>query len=149
MSVTVMPQKSSQTRLLCSTCQVAWAWLGERECGDCLMVTRLALYLLTDPELRGREPTPWAMSVDQALDWVSGGVIHAEPRIVEVPMCPCGCGLTERQRDSFRERVPRAPRVKPKPVTVSQGQYRAALAWMGLAVLLAFTFGWLFGRSGC
>lgn len=121
-----------ETRVLCSTCHTKRAWLGERECGDCLMETRLAGWLQTQRSLPGNQPTPWAMSVDQALDWVSCGALHGGPRIQEVP-----------QRDSFWERLPQE---KPKPATVPYAHFRAVVSWMGLAALWMFTFGLLLGR---
>jgi hypothetical protein len=135
MSLTVMSSKSMpHVRPLCSTCQVEWAWLGERECGNCLFETKLGLWLLEEHPVP-HKPTPWGMSVDQALEWVTSGVIHPEPRIQEVP-----------PRDTFWERLPLA---RPLPAMVTVAHFQSVVRWMGLAVLLALTAGWLFGRLGC
>jgi hypothetical protein len=145
MSVTVMSSKSMpHVRPLCSTCQVAWAWLGERECGDCLFETKLGLWLLAEDHPLPGEPTPLAMSLDQALDWVSGGVIHSTPRIREVA-APSG-RVEVPQRDTFWQRLPLA---RPLPAMVTVAHFQSVVRWMGLAVLLALTSGWLFGKLGC
>lgn len=117
-----------ETRVLCSTCHTKRAWLGERECGDCLMETRLAGWLQTQRSLPGNQQTPWAMSVDQALGWVSCGAL----RIQEVP-----------QRDTFWERL---PQVKPKPATVPYAHLRAVVGWMSVFAMALFAVGFAMGK---
>jgi hypothetical protein len=95
------------------------------------------------------------MSVDEALRWASGGVIHApriqelssewpvlvpgaSPRIQEVPPAP--------PRETLWERLPLA---RPLPAMVTVAHFKSVVRWMGLGVLLALTAGWLFGRFGC
>lgn len=136
--LTVMSERSvPQTRSLCSTCEVAWAWLGERECGDCLFVTRLERWLLAEHPVP-HEPTPWGMSVDEALEWATAGVIHPEPRIREVA-APSGRGEVA------------TPSVPPgyKPAGATELVVRQVMVWAGLVLLIVFASGWLFGRLGC
>jgi len=106
-------------RAMCSTCHEKRAWLGERECGDCLMETRMGLWLQSEHALPGDWDAPWSMSVDEALAWASGGAIHAEPRITEVPL------------PASQE---------------AQSMARRVTAWVGLLLLCAFTAGLLLGR---
>lgn len=125
MSVSVMSQKSmAQARSLCSTCQVAWAWLGERECGNCLFETRLGLWLLEEHPARV-EPSPWGMSVDQALEWATSGVIHPEPRIQE---CAPPVTMPRRRRE--------------------EALAECVMAWVGLVALVMFVVGFAMGKFG-
>jgi hypothetical protein len=127
----------TERRPMCSTCHDKAAWLGERECGDCLIETKLSLWLQSEHAQPGEWAAPWAMSVDEALRWASGGVVHA-PRIQEVPPAPV--------RETFWDRLPLA---RPLPAMVTVAHFKSVVRWMGLGVLLALTAGWLFGRFGC
>jgi hypothetical protein len=123
----------SAARPMCSTCHAARAWLGERECGDCLMETRLALWLQEEGALPGDWAGPWSMSVDEALCWASGGVMR--PRIVEVPPAT--------PRDRFWERLPLA---RPLPAMVTVSHFRSVVRWVSIAGIGMLMLGFVFGK---
>jgi hypothetical protein len=72
------PPVIPDTLRICTTCKDDLTALGERECADCLVVTRMALWLLRDPEL------PVATPMQDALRWATCDTM-AVPRITEVP----------------------------------------------------------------
>ena len=125
------PLTNAETRAMCSTCHEKRAWLGERECGDCLMETRLGLWLQSGHAL----PGGWAAP----LVWASDGALP--PRITEV--------ATQPRHSATRDLRASLPREVPLPASQeAESMARRVTAWVGLLLLCAFTAGLLFGRFG-
>jgi hypothetical protein len=120
------PPVIPDTLRICRICEEELATL-EGLCPDCYRVKRMMAasldthagdkkggFLAVRPSgLRG-------MSVDEALEWASGGVIHPQPRIQEVPA--------------------------PAAATVPREHHHSALRWASYIAIAAFVLGFVFGR---
>ena len=124
-----------ETLSVCALCHAASPWRGKQECIDCVLARRFAAWAAADGEL-----PPGLRFVG---DGVSGTFQPASPFTGEP--CPCGCGLSLAVVESW-QMPPRITEVPLPRSTRAEAVTRRVTSWVGLLVLWAFTFGWLFGR---